>query len=991
MCNMAIETENNILLEQNRETALRNLSGVLNSQEETRLREHQISMVQSFFDFLSSGERAGFIVGAAGSGKSALIGKIAEVLGLKTVILSPSTPILRHNQTEASEFAPTLDLTNYYGREKDLSGLAINTTYQSMVTLLEKVKAGTPVVDRAGNQLHPEELGLVICDEAHAGLGEIRRTIYQNFPNAIFLGVTATPYFGQLEGYKKRGLINGDEPWLGLFTKLIHELSMEEAIERGISPDIDIRLLKTRIKVKSLQADVSGEYNEKELERYFAGEARNALIIGLIAGVENLPDWIRLPDELRVQIEEIHRDIASKKTGVFGVSINNVEQLAHQLRSLNIRAEAVHGQTADVEKSFTDFNTGDTQILLGVDLLRTGVDLPPMEATIHGRPTASGVYLTQEVGRGMRQSPETGKEKLIAVQLVDEVTGGILPLLIPQLFSPDFIVQGSSTGRERSVGSAKAKNRPKITIRGMDIEAIFERARASELIATRFENATLDQMSQFLDELINQVSLEEPELNIYSLLKEAASRLPDKVPMVVGQTVVEGLESDNEETKKTAKRALILVTLRTLLSVVDLFYDPLRQTRQVRDEMVSAALASLETVDPEELKVAYGLKGKIHGIVGGAMTVYLKESADIPTSLSYPARGRSVIKEMQDVGVPYLNPDEKNRLFEEIVEIYGTRGISFERPSLEEYSRVLNTVRYPFWVEEDSVAGELDELEREVEIGILEDLMDDGLRRHLTPREAAVLRMRWGLEEGNEYTHSQVAEQLNITTSRAGQIEDEAIYKLRTSISFMKTFRYELWPDDSVAPQPEEEGEKVEKKEIPPILVALEAFMGLGYAQWYSRKLGMRDIGDIFVGLPDEKEFGKWLLEDKKYFKAGLSEVLKKLEELSLVSLKRYPMNREQGQILNSITDTIFEEWRSLGTLYENVLSYMVGRPLEREFLLQQIGYPSRLSPDAVRRAKETYKGLYEGAYMDIIVRQARQIIFSSVYFETSKLFKKYS
>ena len=77
----------------------------------------------------------------------------------------------------------------------------------------------------------------------------------------------------------------------------------------------------------------------------------------------------------------------------------------------------------------------------------------------------------------------------------------------------------------------------------------------------------------------------------------------------------------------------------------------------------------------------------------------------------------------------------------------------------------------------------------EAEEGVLADMLDQALNQHLTPREAQVLRMRFGLEDGQVRTLGEVGDQLDISRERARQIEAEAIRKLRTTVPFMNQFR----------------------------------------------------------------------------------------------------------------------------------------------------------------------------------------------------------
>lgn len=124
-------------LELARMQALSRLDVALQSPEETILREHQMSMVQSLADHLRKGETAGYMSEPTGSGKSVVLVKLAELMGIKTVILSPTQQILLQTSDAAKKFSPDLNITNYYQSEKDLSGDVINTTYQSIPTLVE--------------------------------------------------------------------------------------------------------------------------------------------------------------------------------------------------------------------------------------------------------------------------------------------------------------------------------------------------------------------------------------------------------------------------------------------------------------------------------------------------------------------------------------------------------------------------------------------------------------------------------------------------------------------------------------------------------------------------------------------------------------------------------------------------------------------------------------------------------------------------------------
>ena len=54
-----------------------------------------------------------------------------------------------------------------------------------------------------------------------------------------------------------------------------------------------------------------------------------------------------------------------------------------------------------------------------------------------------------------------------------------------------------------------------------------------------------------------------------------------------------------------------------------------------------------------------------------------------------------------------------------------------------------------------------------------------GVLQTLTPREAKVLRLRFGLEDGRPRTLEEVGKEFNVTRERIRQIEAKALRKLR--------------------------------------------------------------------------------------------------------------------------------------------------------------------------------------------------------------------
>jgi RNA polymerase primary sigma factor len=87
----------------------------------------------------------------------------------------------------------------------------------------------------------------------------------------------------------------------------------------------------------------------------------------------------------------------------------------------------------------------------------------------------------------------------------------------------------------------------------------------------------------------------------------------------------------------------------------------------------------------------------------------------------------------------------------------------------------------------DLVADELGPGPAEqAEDSVFGQALDRSLAERLTPREAAVLRLRYGLADNRERTLAEVGKELGISRERARQLEAEAMRKLRRDTSFRR-------------------------------------------------------------------------------------------------------------------------------------------------------------------------------------------------------------
>lgn len=218
---------------------------------------------------------------------------------------------------------------------------------------------------------------LIILDEAHHA---IPRTTWGRvvaaYPNARVLGVTATPC--RLSG---EGLDD-------IFDDLILGPTHEELIQQGYltpcriyaPPTIDTDGLHTR----------AGDYINREL-------------------IERI-DTPRITGDCVAHYERIS---PGARAIVFDVSVDAARKRAAAFRSAGHAAECIDGETPREVRAMAvaDFRAGRIKVLVSVDLVSEGFDLPAIEVGISLRPTQSlGLWL-QQSGRVLR--PSEGKKVAI--------------------------------------------------------------------------------------------------------------------------------------------------------------------------------------------------------------------------------------------------------------------------------------------------------------------------------------------------------------------------------------------------------------------------------------------------------------------------------------------------------------------------------------------------------------------------------------------------
>jgi superfamily II DNA or RNA helicase len=225
---------------------------------------------------------------------------------------------------------------------------------------------------------------LIIIDEAHHATAGQWDRILQHWPAAYRLGVTATPC--RFDG---RGLRSA-------FDHLVLGPSVAELIDTGY-------LSHSRIYAPPLVADLSNI-------RTRAGDYAN----------DQAAAAIDRPTVTGDAIAHYQRLAAGQQAIAFCCNIAHADYVCDSFLAAGITASLLLGTTINRDQVVAEFGAGLVQILVTVDVVSEGFDVPAASVAILLRPTKSlGLYL-QQVGRVLRPAP--GKQAALILDHVGNVT-----------------------------------------------------------------------------------------------------------------------------------------------------------------------------------------------------------------------------------------------------------------------------------------------------------------------------------------------------------------------------------------------------------------------------------------------------------------------------------------------------------------------------------------------------------------------------------------
>lgn len=325
-------------------------------------RDYQLRAIDMARNAIRRGQKKPLVVAPTGSGKTVIacaIVEAAEKKGSRTLFIAHRRELIEQTSAKLDEIGIDHGVIKA-GHPRVRPSLPVQVG--SVQTLARRLDKGS----------NPYQL--LIVDEAHHATASSYRAVLEASPEAVVLGLTATPY-------RADGTALGD-----VFNDLIEVTTIGDLIEARhlVEPRVFGRQPPDLSNVKK----VGNDYN-----------------LGQLAAVMD-------QNELVADIVKAWQEKAGERlTVVFAVNINHSKHIAAAFEAAGIPAGHVDGEMGEDERAFVleRLAKGEVRVVSNCNILTEGWDLPQCSCVVLARPTRSRSLWKQMCGRALRPAPSIGK------------------------------------------------------------------------------------------------------------------------------------------------------------------------------------------------------------------------------------------------------------------------------------------------------------------------------------------------------------------------------------------------------------------------------------------------------------------------------------------------------------------------------------------------------------------------------------------------------
>lgn len=388
------------------------------------LMSHQIEAIDSLNKYFNlSGKKKvqqnGLLVMPTGSGKTftavnwLLNSGVAS--GYRILWLAHRQELIDQTNNEFRNQAPTLAK---HGVNKlriiPVSGMHYKMSQASRYDI--NICSISSVANKYGYRFIKRMLGaqgleklIVVIDEAHHAVSpsyqKVLKRITQLNPNRILLGLTATPT--RMQDYDRKRLFDmfnvtvNAENNIGNYKGYIYEVTLKNLLISGFLANPVYKKIETNIvgEIEYLITEEDeaffntfGELSEKLKAQIAKSSSRNKFIVKQYLDNKN----------------------KYGKTIIFALNQNHCRALCEEFKAVGVKCDYVISDKTGAQDTIREFKENKFDVLINVQILTEGSDIPDVETVFLTRQTNSDSLLMQMIGRGLR-GPAAGGTKEVNI------------------------------------------------------------------------------------------------------------------------------------------------------------------------------------------------------------------------------------------------------------------------------------------------------------------------------------------------------------------------------------------------------------------------------------------------------------------------------------------------------------------------------------------------------------------------------------------------
>ena len=500
--------------------------------------------------------RKSLIVMATGSGKTRLAIALVDMLMRgnwirRTLFLADRIALVNQAKREFNKHLPHASVVSLLDKTEE-DARVIFSTYPTMLNCIDGTRKDQK------EQFSVGHFDLIIIDEAHRSVYQKYGAIFDYF-DSLLLGLTATPR-GDVDRNTYR--LFELEDYRPTFAYELTQAIEDEYLVPAVPLSVPLKFLREGIKYDELSPEEQEEY---ELEEQFYDQETGAMITEI--GSSELNKWLFNKNTVNQVLMHIMEDGIKVeggdklgKTIIFAKNTKHAEFIVEQFDMNYPHLKGKFCRKIDYSVKYAqslidDFSIKekDPYIVVSVDMLDTGIDVPEIVNLVFFKLIRSKTKFWQMVGRGTRLcldlfGPGDDKEEFYIFDYCQNL---------------EFFGANPDGGREPALQESVKQ---KIFKRRLELAVTLQNAQTSDESLAGFCEDLKDQMHEVVNAMdVNNFIIRKHREHVDNFAdRKKWANITDKEANILSERI-SGLPSPDQDNEDARRFDLLIINLQVAL------------------------------------------------------------------------------------------------------------------------------------------------------------------------------------------------------------------------------------------------------------------------------------------------------------------------------------------------------------------------------------------------------------------------------------------